>query len=220
MNFQKRSGIKTLLLCGAMTLAGSSVMAQDTLRIGAINPYSGPMALYGDEMTRGYQLAIDERNAKGGLLKRKVELLKGDASTPQQGIAAVVNRFARHPHHKPEEPAATLRVPFHGVVRGRNSMDFHSAHDQGLPGIHLHQTARHLPETIQHQGPVRPGYHQFGGGIGSEKRAQGVSIQMVGVVVRTGDDIDPGQPFRRDHAFGEARMRFVGGGVFPGQRIR
>ena len=95
MNFQKRSGIKTLLLCGAMALAGSSAMAQDTLRIGAINPYSGPMALYGDEMTRGYQLAIDERNAKGGLLKRKVELLKGDASTPQQGIAAVDQLVSR-----------------------------------------------------------------------------------------------------------------------------
>jgi len=95
MNIQKRSVIKTLLLCGAMALAARSVMAQDTLRIGAINPYSGPMALYGDEMTRGYQLAIDERNAKGGLLKRKVELLKGDASTPQQGIAAVDQLVSR-----------------------------------------------------------------------------------------------------------------------------
>jgi branched-chain amino acid transport system substrate-binding protein len=63
--------------------------AQEPLRIGAINPYSGPLALYGDELARGYQLALDERNAKGGLLGRRVELLRGDATTAQQGIAAV-----------------------------------------------------------------------------------------------------------------------------------
>jgi branched-chain amino acid transport system substrate-binding protein len=63
--------------------------AQERLRIGAINPYSGPLALYGDELARGYQLALDERNAKGGVLGRKVELLRGDATTAQQGIAAV-----------------------------------------------------------------------------------------------------------------------------------
>jgi branched-chain amino acid transport system substrate-binding protein len=74
-------------LAAALTAAGAG--AQEPLRIGAINPYSGPLALYGDELARGYQLALDERNAKGGLLGRKVELLRGDATTAQQGIAAV-----------------------------------------------------------------------------------------------------------------------------------
>jgi branched-chain amino acid transport system substrate-binding protein len=74
-------------LAAALMVAGAG--AQEPLRIGAINPYSGPLALYGDELARGYQLALDERNAKGGLLGRKVELLRGDATTAQQGIAAV-----------------------------------------------------------------------------------------------------------------------------------
>jgi branched-chain amino acid transport system substrate-binding protein len=59
------------------------------LKIGAINPYTGPVALYGDEVARGYQLAIDEANARGGVLGRQVELIRGDAGNPQQGIAAV-----------------------------------------------------------------------------------------------------------------------------------
>jgi branched-chain amino acid transport system substrate-binding protein len=63
--------------------------AQDPIRVGAINPYTGPTALYGDELARGYQLAVDEANAKGGVIGRKVELIRGDAATPQQGIAAV-----------------------------------------------------------------------------------------------------------------------------------
>src|SRR3979411_3052744 len=66
-----------------------AVVAQEPLKIGAINPYSGPLALYGDEMARGYQIAVNERNAKGGVLGRKIELVRGDATNPQQAIAAV-----------------------------------------------------------------------------------------------------------------------------------
>jgi branched-chain amino acid transport system substrate-binding protein len=77
-------------LMAALTgVFASGAHAQAPLRIGAINPYSGPLALYGDEVARGYQLAVDERNAKGGVLGRKIELIRGDAANPQQGIAAV-----------------------------------------------------------------------------------------------------------------------------------
>ena len=70
-------------------VAGHSAAAQETFKIGAINPYSGPMALYGDEVTRGYELAAEALNAKGGILGRKVEIIRGNASSPQEGIAAV-----------------------------------------------------------------------------------------------------------------------------------
>ena len=78
------------LAAGVIAAAFATVaVAQAPLKIGAINPYSGPLALYGDEVARGYQLAVDEKNAKGGVLGRKVELVRGDAGNPQQGIAAV-----------------------------------------------------------------------------------------------------------------------------------
>ena len=80
---------KTALLALGAAVFACGALAQAPLRIGAINPYSGPLALYGDELARGYQLAVDERNAKGGVLGRKVELVRGDAANPQQGIAAV-----------------------------------------------------------------------------------------------------------------------------------
>ena len=85
--------------CAALAIAAAFVAtplwAQQTLKIGAINPYSGPMALYGNEVTRGYELAVDQVNAAGGLLGRKVELVRGDASTPQQGIAMVEQLVSR-----------------------------------------------------------------------------------------------------------------------------
>ena len=73
----------------ASVLAAGTVAAQDTFKVGAINPYSGPLALYGDEVTRGYELAADAINASGGILGREVRILRGNASNPQEGIAAV-----------------------------------------------------------------------------------------------------------------------------------
>ena len=63
--------------------------AQQTIKIGVINPFTGPMALYGGEATRGYELAADQANAAGGVLGRKIELVRGDASNPQQAIATI-----------------------------------------------------------------------------------------------------------------------------------
>ena len=79
---------------GIALLAGSAVLPQavhaaDPIKIGAINPYSGPMALYGAEVARGYELAVDYINASGGVLGRKIELIRGDAANPQQGISTV-----------------------------------------------------------------------------------------------------------------------------------
>ena len=54
----------TALMVVATTLA-QSALAQGTIKIGALNPYSGPLALYGTEVTRGYELAADKLNEIG-----------------------------------------------------------------------------------------------------------------------------------------------------------
>ena len=83
---KKLAGIA--LMAGAFALT-QVAYAQQAIKIGVINPFSGPLALYGGEMTRGFELAVDQANAAGGLLGRKIELVRGDASNPQQGIATV-----------------------------------------------------------------------------------------------------------------------------------
>jgi branched-chain amino acid transport system substrate-binding protein len=88
MRISRRTLAKAALGLAALP-AGVRAQGGAPLKIGAINPYTGPVALYGDEVARGYQLAVDEVNAKGGLLGRQVELVRGDAGNPQQGIAVV-----------------------------------------------------------------------------------------------------------------------------------
>lgn len=73
--------------------AASSGGSGGELKIGVIGPVSGPMAPGGVAIYEGYQLAVEEANADGGVLGRKVTLLKGDAATPEQGISEV-NRLS------------------------------------------------------------------------------------------------------------------------------
>lgn len=86
MTPSRRSFAASMLLTALATVPA---WAQQTLKIGALNPYSGPLALYGTEVTRGYELAVDKLNASGGVLGKKIELIRGDVSSAQQGIATV-----------------------------------------------------------------------------------------------------------------------------------
>lgn len=88
------AGVAVALALALPSGAGSA-SAQDSIKIGAINPYSGPMALYGDELTRGFELAADRVNAAGGVLGKKVQIVRGSATTPQEGIAAVEQLVGR-----------------------------------------------------------------------------------------------------------------------------
>ena len=83
----------------AQTVAAPSpapvVPGRGVLKIGVVNPFSGPMALYGDEMTRGFDLAVDRANAAGGVLGRTVQIVRASATTPQEAISAVEQLVSR-----------------------------------------------------------------------------------------------------------------------------
>ena len=46
-------------------------------------------------MTRGYEIAAEQANAKGGVLGRKIELVRGSATNAQEAIAAVEQLVGR-----------------------------------------------------------------------------------------------------------------------------
>ncbi len=53
--------------------------AQKAIKVGMPMPLSGPPALFGEPASKGAQMFVDELNAKGGVLGRKVELLVRDS---------------------------------------------------------------------------------------------------------------------------------------------
>lgn len=76
---------------GAAALAAlarpARAQAPAELRIGALFPLSGPLALLGDESFRGVELAVEERNAAGGALGRPLKLVRADATDEAAAVA-------------------------------------------------------------------------------------------------------------------------------------
>jgi branched-chain amino acid transport system substrate-binding protein len=67
----------------------SPVWAQDSIKVGLVAALSGQSAKSGEAITRGLELAIGEINAGGGILGRKIELVRrDDESNPAKGILA------------------------------------------------------------------------------------------------------------------------------------
>jgi branched-chain amino acid transport system substrate-binding protein len=60
------------------------VHAQQTWRIGALYPLTGGLALLGTENLNGARIAVDMINERGGVAGNKIELVTGDASTPDK----------------------------------------------------------------------------------------------------------------------------------------
>jgi branched-chain amino acid transport system substrate-binding protein len=82
----------TALAANAQTSASApsaeASLGPNTLKIGVIGPFTGPSADFGVPMLNGIQLAVDEINAVGGYLGRKLEIVrKDDQANPDVGLA-------------------------------------------------------------------------------------------------------------------------------------
>src|SRR3954468_14642535 len=58
--------------------AGTAVAQQPPIKIGVLYPLTGGGAVYGVPAMAGHQLAVEELNAKGGILGRKIESIERD----------------------------------------------------------------------------------------------------------------------------------------------
>lgn len=61
------------------------------IQIGALYPQSGNLAQLGEESLRGVELAVEERNANGGVAGMDVELVPKDAPDADAGVSTVEN---------------------------------------------------------------------------------------------------------------------------------
>src|SRR5262245_2930328 len=73
----------------AVALAIAVPVHAQTIKIGLVTALSGQSARAGEAITRGLTIAIDEINAGGGVLGRKLELVRrDDEATPAKGVIA------------------------------------------------------------------------------------------------------------------------------------
>ncbi|MFX0543519.1 ABC transporter substrate-binding protein [Roseovarius sp. S4756] len=84
--------LKTTVAAGAI-LGAQAASAEVTF--GALYPFSGQLALLGEESARGLELAVDEMNAAGGVQGEQVVLERGDAVDNNQAIGEARRLISR-----------------------------------------------------------------------------------------------------------------------------
>jgi branched-chain amino acid transport system substrate-binding protein len=74
----------------AILLGATFCAAQNTVKIGVITSLTGSQAAFGEAHKNGYSIAVDQINAKGGVLGKKIELdFYDDQSKPDQAVQGV-----------------------------------------------------------------------------------------------------------------------------------
>src|SRR5258708_11212566 len=75
------------------TVAFGAVPVLAQVKIGGGGPMTGSDAVFGEQMKRGAQMAVDEINAAGGVNGQKLELLTGDDACDPKQATAVANKM-------------------------------------------------------------------------------------------------------------------------------
>jgi branched-chain amino acid transport system substrate-binding protein len=96
----RRTVLKAAATAGALQLVPPFILkarGEEPVKIGLDNPLTGTYAAVGKNELIGCQLAVEQINAKGGILGRKVELLvedstSGDAGTAVQKARKLIDR--------------------------------------------------------------------------------------------------------------------------------
>jgi len=94
----RRAALKGMA-AGAAVLAApmtvSRAVAADPIRIGVISPLTGAWTVYGKAHISGFELAVEEINAAGGVLGRQIEMVIGDSKTEPRIVVEQANRLIR-----------------------------------------------------------------------------------------------------------------------------
>src|ERR1700683_2843682 len=90
ISVKRRTILKAGLAIGAMQVASPFVvksLADEPVKIGLDNPLTGTFAAVGKNEVIGCQLAVEQINAKGGILGRQVDLLVEDSTSGEAAVA-------------------------------------------------------------------------------------------------------------------------------------
>ena len=86
---KKVLGAVALAVAGLFAFTGCGEKAGETVKIGAIGPLSGAVAVYGVDCLNGINLAAEEINAAGGINGKKIEIVsEDDEGNPEKSVNA------------------------------------------------------------------------------------------------------------------------------------
>ena len=87
-----------LLIFGALLAIAGSTFSQDTIKIGEFGSLTGDNASFGTSQNNGVQMALEEINAAGGVLGKKIDLIAEDNETKQGETTTIVRKLISQDH--------------------------------------------------------------------------------------------------------------------------
>ena len=115
--------IGSALLLSLLLFAPENSRADDVLKIGVLEPFTGPWAKNGNESYIAMEIARDMINEKGGVKGKKVVFIRGDAPDPsagkseadriisQEGVSIITGTYA-----SPLGIAISAEAERHGII--------------------------------------------------------------------------------------------------------
>jgi urea transport system substrate-binding protein len=97
-SMSRRNALSEMVAAAAAVSAPTiirSASAADPIRIGVLSPVTGAWTVYGQAHSRGFELAVEEINAAGGVLGRPIEMILADYQTDQRLVVEQANRLLR-----------------------------------------------------------------------------------------------------------------------------
>src|ERR1700756_5527741 len=87
-----------LLLFGVILGVAGSAIAQETIKIGEFGSLTGDNASFGTSQNNGVQMAVEEINAAGGVLGKKIDLTVEDNMTKQGETTTIARKLISQDH--------------------------------------------------------------------------------------------------------------------------
>src|SRR5579871_6456617 len=116
--------MRKIIMSAAMTLpfVFGAAHAQDSLKIGYIDPLSGGGASVGEGGLKTFQYLADELNAKGGILGHKVEIVPMDNKTnPQESLVQAQKAVDAGIHYITQGNGSSVAAALEDFVTKNNS---------------------------------------------------------------------------------------------------
>lgn len=91
------SALMALGVAGSSSAALAQQAAGEPLLIGVSGPLTGPAAQYGAQWKKGFDLALEEVNAKGGVKGRPLKVVFEDSQNDPRQAVAIAQKFVADP---------------------------------------------------------------------------------------------------------------------------
>ncbi|WGR95412.1 MULTISPECIES: branched-chain amino acid ABC transporter substrate-binding protein [unclassified Bradyrhizobium] len=109
-------------MAAAVLMLGGAASAQETLKIGYIDPLSGGGASVGEGGLKTFQYLADELNAKGGILGHKIEIVPLDNKTnPQESLVQAQKAVDAGIHYITQGNGSSVGAALEDFVTKNNS---------------------------------------------------------------------------------------------------